>query len=673
MDQAARRSKPSKARKRDFKTKSCNIPSLTELRKSLGYGHRGKEQDIAFKKALTAQAEAFVSKDNFPGVSFTQWKTPAHQKGLRDMTKDFLVIKQKGPEFWPDDPNSSNKRPLEYTRDYDQIHRLLTKVFYRTAKEYKRKQSTTSTAKESAQKPKVASTKKPHSNKNSDAQSSRQAHQESRGQSAEDPIELDNMQSTTNASAPSVDVDPFAGKSLMFPFRRFLLPEGIPDGIPPADQPDEPTDRVWEIQDDPLDLLVPRDGNPTSSIPSHTTPKEMYQVPDSPTQETLVPRDRGKRPAQPYSIQDVRPAKAPRQEQANAEPVAGPSTSGPHSNNPSTNLSSASSSSTHAASAGNSSSSYAPTSVSSQGDPPADGLPAAAPAKRRYTHHKYQRTRFSARSPKPVQRPDFAREATMEREIPNSPPPSSSEEEDNVRGRRVQEPARPTAAASSNTSREDPSRTALGGNATADQASSLARQRVSKKQASAKKGSMAPPRAPARQPKSNARRDPVEESPAGPSTERNSAPQQANDSSTSGTGTQSSQPHMNQAQTEENQPPPNNNFPILAEESQVIDASSFLFYRHDDAGFRSWAPTANVFQMTLSELMQDLGWMGNNAQTLYMTLETPYDPWENHVEPGNNGQFNGVMRSFIKKVQRCYQRARKSNLEFELHFSQQPV
>lgn len=90
-------------------------------------------------------------------------------------------------------------------------------------------------------------------------------------------------------------------------------------------------------------------------------------------------------------------------------------------------------------------------------------------------------------------------------------------------------------------------------------------------------------------------------------------------------------------------------------------------------GFRSWTPTANVFQMTLPELMQDLGWTGNNAPTLYMTLETPYLPWTNDVESGNQGQFNSVMRTFVKTMKRCYQRARKTSLPFELHFSQQPV
>ncbi|KAM6537444.1 hypothetical protein FALCPG4_003365 [Fusarium falciforme] len=686
MDQANRRQKPSKAGEQVFKTKSCNIPSLTELRKSLGYGHRGEKQDIAFKKALTTQVETFVSKDNLPGVSFTQWKTPAHQKGLREMTKDFLAFKQKGPEFWPDDPNSSNKRPLEYTRDYEQIHRLLTKVFYRTVREHKRKQSTTPTTKESDRKLKTTSMKQSDPSKNSSEQSSRQAYRGSRGQSADDPIELDNMQSTTNASAPSADVDPFAGTSLMFTFRQFMPLEGMPDGIPPTDEPDEPTDRVWEIRDDYLDPQVPRDGNPTSSIPSQAAPEDPYQVPNSPAQETQVPRDRGKRPAHPYSIQDVRPAKAPRREQDDGEVVES-STSNAPPNNPSVSVPSASSSSANLASTSNSSSSFAPTSVSSQEDPPADRRLAAPVKKRTYIRQKYQKTRTSARHPKPVQRPDFAREETMERVIPNSPPSSSSsEEEDNVEEHRARDPAHRTATVSNDTSRqEDPSTTAPRHNATAtaaEQPSSQARQMGSKKQASAKKGSMGPPRAPVPRPASSTRRGPVQESPAGPSTKRNSARRQANGSSTSNTGTrqpqtshpQTSQPQMNEPQTEQNQPSPNNNM-LSAEERQIIDASSVLFWRNGDEGFESWTPTVDVFQMTLSELMSDLGWIGANVQPLYMRLKAPrpYKPWVYGIEPGNNDKFNDVMHSFIDKMQSCYEQAKKPKLRFELQFNQEPV
>ncbi|RSL64017.1 hypothetical protein CEP54_004880 [Fusarium duplospermum] len=669
MAQSTRRQKPSKAVERGFKTKTCNIPSLTQLRKSLGYGHRGEERDIAFKRALTEQVETFVSIDNLPGVSFTKWKTPAHQKGLRDITKNFLFAKRKGPEFWPDDPNSPNKRPLQFPRDFEEIFHLLTKVFYRTAREHKRRQLTASTTQESNQSPKVPSMNQSHSNKNSNEQSSREARRDSRGQSADDPVERGNMQSTTNASAPSGDIDPFAGTSLIFTFRHFMPLEGIPDGIPPTDEPtDEPIDPIREMREDFPDPQPPRDNNSTSNIPSHTTPEDPYRVPNSPTQETQVPRDRGKRPEHPYSIQDVRPAKAPRKD--NREAVAGSSASDSSSNNTST-MPSASGSSANVASTSNSTPSSAPTSVPTQRGPP------AAPVKKRpYTRHTYKKTRTSARPAMPIHRPDFAREQTMERLIPNSPPSSSSssedeeeeEEEENVRGHRVREPALPTVNSSNNTARrEDPSGTAPRDNATAPgakQPSSQARKMGSKKQTSTKKGSMLPPKAPVPQPGSSKRRGPVQESPAGSSTERNSTLQQANVSSTSRTGTHQSQ--TSQPQTQQNQPPRNNTVP--SGERQVIDSTSFFYLRHNGKAFKPWTPSANVFQASLSELMQDLGW--DNAQTLAMKIDADFldDVLAVDVEPGDNEMFNKMRRSFVREMQRCYQRIREPNLEFELRF-----
>ncbi|RSL71419.1 hypothetical protein CEP53_001498 [Fusarium sp. AF-6] len=646
MDQATRRKKPSKAGERVFKTKTYNIPSLTELRKSLGYGHRGEEQDIAFKRALTAQVETFVSRDNLPGVSFTKWKTPAHQKGLQDMTKDFLFVKGKGLEFWPDDPNSPKKRPLEYTRDYEEIHRLLTKVFYRTAREHKRKQPTTSTTQDSTHKPKSTSTKQLHSNKNSNEQSPREACRDSRGQSADDPIELDNMQPTRNASGPSADVDPSAESSQRFTSEQFA-PLGVPDGIPPEE---EPIDRVWEMRDDFLNTQA---NNPTSNIHSHTAHVENpYQEPNSPTEDTHLPRDRGKRPAQGYSIQDVRPAKVPRQEQGNIEVVAGSSTSGPSSNNSSANM----------ASTSNSSSSFAPTSVPSQDAPPADP-PSAAPVKKRgYTHHEYKQTRSSDRARKPVRLPGYAREKTIDTALLTSSS-EDEEEQDNDRDGGFREPPRPTVNVSNNTSsRENPSSTAPHSNATApapEQPLSKPSKKAPKKQASTKKSSKT------RAPASRAKRGPVQESPAGPSTQRNSA-QQANGSSTSEPGTRQSQ--TGQPQTEQNQPPRNN--PVPTGERQVIDSSTIFCLRHDDEEFRPWTPSADVFQMSLSELMQDLDWPGGNAQTLYMRLyHTSLDaPFAVYIMPGDNAMFNSMRRSFVRQMQRCYQRTGERNLEFELHF-----
>ncbi|KAM0440923.1 hypothetical protein ACHAPT_000226 [Fusarium lateritium] len=731
MDQKTRRLKSSKAGDKIFKTKSYKIPNLTELRKSLGYGHRGREQDIALKRAITEQVETFVSTDNLCGVECSQWKTPIHQKGLREMTKDFLNVKARGAEFWPDNPNSSNKRPLEYTRDYEQIQRILTKVFYRTVQEHKRKQSTTSTANESTQALKDKYTRQPRSNKKSRSQqSSRQVNRDSRGESADDPIELDNMQSTTNTSVPSTDIDPFAGSTLAFTFRQCMPFEGMPDGITTPDEPT--TDRVWEIRDDYLEFSVPGRDNPASNVTAQTTAKpaeDPYQVPNSPTEDTQVPQNRGKRPERPYSIQDVRPAKVPRQEQGNRGAAAGPSTSDPSPSSSSANMASASASSADvpctngssitassngsASASGSStnvpgtsnpsSNSTTTTSVPSQGDPSAD-LPPTRPVKKRsYTRHEYIRTRASTRHREPVQRPGFAREQTVDIAILAS---SSSSEDggDDNRERETREPARPTTSAPKNTSRrEDPSGTTPRHDAAApaaEQSSSQARQTGSNKQTSAKNTSMPPPRAPVPQPGSTTRPGPVQESPAGPSTKRMSAQRPTNSKSASKRGTrqpkasqpkasrsQTSQPQVNQSRV--NQPraeqnwaehqqsqAPRINIVRSAEERQIIVASSFIFFRHDGTEFQPWTPSTSVFRMTLSELMQELDWARNNAQILYMRLETPEDTWTQHIGPGNDDKFNSVMRSFAKKMRRSYQRARMTSaatpdLEFELHFWQQ--
>jgi hypothetical protein len=149
--------------------------------------------------------------------------------------------------------------------------------------------------------------------------------------------------------------------------------------------------------------------------------------------------------------------------------------------------------------------------------------------------------------------------------------------------------------------------------------------------------------------------------------------QQANGSSTSGPGTRQSQ--TGQPQTEQNQPPRNNTVPS-AEEIQVIDSSSFFFFRHDSTEYMAWTPGANasqiLFQMSLSEFMQDLGW--DNAQTLYMSLDDSAnllaDPYGANIKPGDNDMFNKMRRIWVRQMQRCYQRTREPNLEFVLRFKE---
>lgn len=104
---------------RIFKTtKSCSITSITHLRRELGFGARGEERDIAFKRAVRKQITTFVSSsDSIPAYKFTKWKNTVHQRGLLEVTKDFLDVQGKGSEFWPQSDLSDTTQPLQYWKD----------------------------------------------------------------------------------------------------------------------------------------------------------------------------------------------------------------------------------------------------------------------------------------------------------------------------------------------------------------------------------------------------------------------------------------------------------------------------------------------------------------------------------------------------------------------------
>jgi hypothetical protein len=120
MDSTSTTKKPSRRPgERLFKTtKTCSIPSLTHLRRELGYGNPGEERDIAFKRAIRTQIQTFVSSsDDTPAYEFTKWKNPAHQRGLLEVTKDFLEAQGKGSEFWPPRDVCGSTQPLQYCKD----------------------------------------------------------------------------------------------------------------------------------------------------------------------------------------------------------------------------------------------------------------------------------------------------------------------------------------------------------------------------------------------------------------------------------------------------------------------------------------------------------------------------------------------------------------------------
>ncbi|EWZ51534.1 hypothetical protein BFJ68_g7100 [Fusarium oxysporum] len=212
------RGKPRKFGERIFKTsKATSIASLTDLRKELGYGHPGQDQDIAFKRAIRHQIEQFKSTEGIPGYRLTKWTDPSHKRGLLEITRDFLDTQGKGVEYWPDRCHLDTSRPLRYHKDSAKIHRLMIKVFWRTAKEYKRHKTSSVATAQLLSQPTNTIDRPIKAQDNSDGTDHRVLHNtpDIRGQTADNPIYLDDMppfvQGVSETHAP------FAGQP-MAPF-----------------------------------------------------------------------------------------------------------------------------------------------------------------------------------------------------------------------------------------------------------------------------------------------------------------------------------------------------------------------------------------------------------------------------------------------------------------------
>ncbi|KAF5599771.1 hypothetical protein FPANT_3079 [Fusarium pseudoanthophilum] len=299
---------PHKVLDRLFKTtKSSTIPHLTELRKALGYGNPGQEQDIAFKRAIRAQIESFVSPSTkIPAYKLTKWRLPLHQRGLQEVTKDFLDTKGKGPEFWPARHDSVSTRCLEYPKDSSRIRRLMIKVFWRAAREYKRNKPSNSTTTKLPSQPSDRDTL-PLKPLDTPTDDKRQVLDNNshilKGQNIDNPIDVESMQSRTNTSGLSTD-DRFAGLGIAF---NFIL------GAQRQDTPDESS------CSEPFSSsqLVPDTEGTMMPIPEEVesaSGTDLYEVPPSPPEVTETARINGKRPVEPDSDDLSRQAKVPRQD-----------------------------------------------------------------------------------------------------------------------------------------------------------------------------------------------------------------------------------------------------------------------------------------------------------------------------------------------------------------------
>ncbi|KAM0344383.1 hypothetical protein ACHAPU_007567 [Fusarium lateritium] len=314
--------KAPKAANRVFKTtKTITIPNLTELRKELGYDNKGQQEDISFKRAIREQVESFVSpSEDLPGHKFTKWKSEAHQRGLVDITKDFLDTKGNGPRFWPDSHSSAKERSLEYSKDCAKISRLMIKVFWRTACEFKRYRTSNPTLQTQSNSNEVPAPPEETDIKPIDTRPQAVISTDNlRGLSVDNPIDIEEMQPGTSIPGPSTDIDPFL-EADVHNFTTFAprAPENTSDEWPSSDPYASlfPSGVVGNIPDcRPLEVI----NNPQTVQPENMRGADLYDGPNTPPAVTQNTQSNGKRPAETNPNDKDRQAKVPRQDQGAPE------------------------------------------------------------------------------------------------------------------------------------------------------------------------------------------------------------------------------------------------------------------------------------------------------------------------------------------------------------------
>ncbi|KAM0442466.1 hypothetical protein ACHAQK_004159 [Fusarium lateritium] len=629
MEPVQSQAKAPKVADRLFKTtKTTSIPRLSDLRQTLGHGNRGRQEDIAFKKAIREQLAAFVSSgDNLPGYKLTKWTDPSHQRGLLEITKDFLDNKGNGPIFWPDSHSSANTRPLEYFRDSKKIRRLLIQVFWRAAREYKRYKISGSLI------PQVQSQPSESSRSSTEATCkpcdthppvADQVH-DPRGNSVDDPIDLEIMTSSTGIPGPSKDID-LVSIQLTFGPPRF--PEYLPDEMSssgPSQSSLFPPDIVSDILDcRPLELT-----NCSQTVrPENMHGADLYDGPESPP-VTQTAQNNGKRPAEPDHNDSNHQAKAPRQELSVSERQSFNTTK-----------------------AGKKSKSAAPqaTRVLSRS--------------RRKTVHRDGATEEEMqaldKSPTPYS-PESNRYANRDQQAKDKADGPSSKtpapRQGNANGLRGDGQRQP----STEDQRAGAARLAERQTAAAATAAGVVEQ-----QPSVTAGLSA--RALGKQPALPERQTPAAQ--GGPSRQR-----ELLEASTS-------RPETNGTRTESNLPPPETSTaqpddPIeFNEEEQAAVEASEITYRHNithGASYVLWRPSAMIFRMSLADIARELGVGGSGR--LYFKFRGRRANIPDDFAIGDEARFTNFLYECLGNVTDQYlsPAARRQGLRYHLYISDAPI
>ncbi|RYP31159.1 hypothetical protein DL767_005912 [Monosporascus sp. MG133] len=158
---------------------AANLPKITAIRETLDYGDPELTRCAAFTADVRAFRKKFTTKSGLPGTSLYDWRSPEHQCGLKEMTEDYLERTGNGPMWWPDDTSAPNHNKLQYSKDHRRIKELMLQLFFRLNEQQHR------------------------NNKYKNKFKAGSAELDHRGQSTEEPIDVDALE-----TGPASDTSP---------------------------------------------------------------------------------------------------------------------------------------------------------------------------------------------------------------------------------------------------------------------------------------------------------------------------------------------------------------------------------------------------------------------------------------------------------------------------------
>ncbi|RYP65280.1 hypothetical protein DL769_006359 [Monosporascus sp. CRB-8-3] len=231
---------------------AANLPKITAIRETLDYGDPELTRCAAFTADVRAFRKKFTTKSGLPGTSLYDWRSPEHQRGLNEMTEDYLERAGNGAMWWPDDTSAPNHNKLQYSKDHRKINELMLQLFFRLNEQQHR------------------------NNKYKNKFKSGSAEPDRRGHSTEEPIDVDALETGPASDTSSKPYPSVSGGA-----------SSRPDNTPqnPA------------IQD-------------YDSNEHRKTLDDIYNVPDGPGSEQATSRDstgdgvrnrQAKRPKKPYN------------------------------------------------------------------------------------------------------------------------------------------------------------------------------------------------------------------------------------------------------------------------------------------------------------------------------------------------------------------------------------